>query len=58
MNDLDDDLFKSRVATGVLSGVRSLATVQLCDILECVAAAPDTTMDQERALRDQLSRLR
>ncbi len=58
MPDVDSDAARTRIASGVLTRVRTLASGQLCDILECVAAAPDTTMAQERALRDRLSDLR
>src|SRR5688572_18132481 len=58
MNDVDGDEAHVLIAKGVLHHVTDLASTLLCDVLECVAGAPDTTMRQERALRDQLSRLR
>lgn len=43
---------------GVMARVAALPAHSLMPLLECAARADDTTRQQERALRDQLARLR
>ncbi len=50
MQDIDSDKATARIADGVFVKVGSIGDDMLCRVLECVAAAPDTTIAQERAL--------
>ena len=43
---------------GVIARVLELPKAMLTSLLGCAAAADDTTVAQERAIRDQLSRMR
>lgn len=56
--DLDADDARALIAGGVMSRVAGLPKALLIEVLECTAGAPDTTIEQERALRDHLARLR
>lgn len=58
LDDFDPMDLQRPAAKGGLTLVRALAAETLCAIIECVAAAGDTTRYQERRLRDTLARLR
>ena len=58
LDDFDAMEFRKREAKGILALARTIPTETLRSILECVAAADDTTRYQERRLRDALARLR
>lgn len=57
-DDVDTDEAQMHIRNGVMRAALRLPTETLADVLECTASAPDTTLQQERALRDQLARLR
>lgn len=56
--DLDATDFRTGVSNGSIIRAATLAIPLLCDVLACVAAADDTTKQQERYIRDVLSELR
>ncbi len=58
LDDLDEFEFKRRMKSGRISLTTSLAKQVLSDLLDCAAAAEDTTRLQERAMRDALAKLR
>jgi hypothetical protein len=58
MADLDSADFATREAKGVLRHVRTLDHQTFVEVLECAANAPDTTIQQESAIRDRLASLR
>lgn len=57
-DDVDADEAQMLIGSGVMRAALHLAPKTLADVLECTAGAPDTTLRQEKALRDQLARLR
>lgn len=57
-NDLDGDFAALSIKKGTMHRIVEIETVLLCSILECAAGADDTTMAQERAMRDLLATLR
>ena len=57
MPDLDIDEFSGRLRKGVISLVSSLDPQQLRSAMQCAANANDTTRQQERSIRDALTRL-
>lgn len=58
LEDFDGLEFKRRLQTGRIKLVMSISTAMLANALACAAGADDTSRSQERAIRDQLSRLR
>jgi hypothetical protein len=56
--DLDAPDVRELVARGVMRCVGRLPGATLTESIDCTAGAADTTVEQERALRDQLARLR
>ena len=56
--DLDASDIRELVARGVMRCVGRLSGAMLAEMIDCTAGAEDTTVEQERALRDQLARLR
>lgn len=58
MHDLDAEDARGHAARDVLTSVLRLERTVVVDVLACAASALDTTFQQERALRDQLARLR
>ena len=58
LSDLDADDVRALVAGGVMREVGRLSNAQLIEIINCTAGAVDTTVEQERALRDLLATLR
>jgi hypothetical protein len=56
-DDYDGDALQRELATGDLARVGQLDRATLQAAMDCAAAAPDTTIAQERAIRDQLSTL-
>jgi hypothetical protein len=53
--DIDEVDFSRELRAGVVTLTTTLAPAELRPVLECVAAAEDTTQLQERALRDHLA---
>jgi hypothetical protein len=53
--DYDGRQFGDDQAAGILTWVAQIPESMLRALLECAAAAPDTTVAQERAIRDQLA---
>jgi hypothetical protein len=53
--DYDGRQFGDDQATGTLTRVAQIPEVLLRASMECTAAAPDTTVAQEKAIRDQLA---
>lgn len=58
LDDFDRLEFQRRLDNGRIVSVAGLSGKILVDLLECVAAAEDTTRSQERAIRDTLAKLR
>ncbi len=58
LGDLDAADVRALVARGIMSTVGQLPRTMLTEVIDCTAGALDTTIEQERALRDQLARLR
>lgn len=58
LNDVDVLEVPRLIRLGVLTRAAALPAHSLVPLLECAARADDTTRQQERALRDQLARLR
>lgn len=58
LDDFDVIEFKRRVSGGRIVPVTLLRREVLVELLDCVAAAEDTTRLQEQAIRDELTRLR
>lgn len=58
LDDVDPVRVDDLVHRGVMAQVNRLPDDVLLAVLECVAGANDTTVQQERALRDQLSLMR
>lgn len=58
LDDFDPVDVRASIGTGVMRFVGRLATEALIGALDCTAGALDTTIRQERALRDQLALLR
>jgi hypothetical protein len=56
-DDYDGASAAGHLARGELVRVKSLSPAALRPIMECVAAANDTTRLQERAIRDQMAAL-
>jgi hypothetical protein len=57
-DDFDDFEFQRRLKSKRITLTTSLATDMLIQLLDCAAAAEDTTRLQERAIRDALAKLR
>lgn len=58
LEDFDGLEFQRRLKTKRISLVMTIPKNKLVDALACAAGADDTSRSQERAVRDQLSRLR
>ena len=58
LDDFDEFEFQRRLKSTRISFVTSLAKEVLSSLLDCAAAAEDTTRSQEQAMRDALSNLR
>ena len=58
LDDFDEFEFKRRLKSNRITLTTSLITEVLPDLLDCVAAAEDTTRLQEQAIRDALANLR
>ncbi len=58
LDDFDEFEFKRRLKSGRISPTTALTKEVLSDLLDCAAAAEDTTRLQERAMRDALAKLR
>ena len=58
LDDLDAMSVERDLATGTVIGVGQVSRSQLIPLLECAAAADDTTRMQSRAILDALSRSR
>jgi len=58
LDDFDGIEFKRRVNGGRIVPVTLMRRDVLVELLDCVAAAEDTTRLQEQAIRDELTRLR
>jgi hypothetical protein len=56
--DVDAVAADRLVRRGVMTLVKTLDSSSLTPLLECAAAADDTTHRQEQAIRDQLARMR
>lgn len=57
-DDVDADEAQVLIGHRVMRFALRLASGTLADVLECTAGAPDTTLQQEKALRDRLARPR
>jgi hypothetical protein len=58
LDDLDEFEFQRRLKSNRIVSIKSLAREVLGQLLDCAAAAEDTTRLQERAIRDALANLR
>jgi len=58
LDDFEGIEFKRRVNGGRIVPVTRMRRDVLVELLDCVAAAEDTTRLQEQAIRDELTRLR
>lgn len=58
LEDLDGLEFQRRLKSKRISLVTTICEAMLVDALICAAGADDTSRSQERAIRDQLSRMR
>lgn len=58
LDDFDEFEFQRRLKSKRITPIGSLPRGALLDLLDCTAAAEDTTRLQERAIRDTLARLR
>lgn len=58
LNDVDSTDALSLLRQGILRQIGRLPGAQLTEVIKCAAGALDTTVQQERALRDQLAMLR
>lgn len=58
LDDVDALEVPRLVKLGIMARVMALSSFMLAPVLECAAQAQDTTRQQERALRDQLARMR
>lgn len=58
MGDVDSTEARDLLRAGIMFQVASLSRPQRVAVIECAAGALDTTVEQERALRDQLARFR
>ena len=58
LDDFEGIEFKRRVNGGRIVPVTLMRRDVLVELLDCVAAAEDTTRLQEQAIRDELTRLR
>ena len=58
LDDFDEFEFKRRLKSGRIAPITSLKKEVLSHLLDCAAAAEDTTRLQERAMRDALAKLR
>jgi hypothetical protein len=57
-NDIDPIEFRRRESEGIVAFTCALPVATVCAVIECVAASEDTTLRQERHLRDTLATLR
>jgi hypothetical protein len=58
LDDFDEFEFQRRLKSTRISFVTSLAQEVLSSLLDCAAAAEDTTRLQEQVIRDTLAKLR
>jgi hypothetical protein len=58
LDDFDEFEFNRRLKSGRIALITSLTKEVLPGLLDCAAAAEDTTRIQERAMRDALAKLR
>ena len=58
LDDFDEFEFRRRLQSNRIAPITSLAKDVLVQLLDCAAAAEDTTRLQERAIRDVLATLR
>jgi hypothetical protein len=58
LDDFDEFEFQRRLKSKRITSTTSLAKEMLAPLLDCAAAAEDTTRLQERAIRDELAKLR
>ena len=58
LDDFDEFEFKRRLKSTRLAFITSLTKEVLSDLLDCAAAAEDTTRQQEQAMRDELAKQR
>jgi len=58
LDNFDEFEFKRRLKSTRIVFITSLTKEVLSDLLDCAAAAEDTTRQQERAMRDALAKLR
>jgi hypothetical protein len=58
LEDFDGLEFQRRLRTKRISPVMTISKAMFIDALNCASGADDTSRSQERAIRDQLSRLR
>jgi hypothetical protein len=56
--NLESGVLRQRLKSGAIEIAMKLALPLLMQAMECAAAAPDTTREQEQCIRDALSRLR
>jgi hypothetical protein len=58
LDDFDEFEFNRRLKGTRIALITTLTKKVLSDLLDCAAAAEDTTRQQERAMRDELAKLR
>ena len=58
LDDFDEIEFRRRIKSNRIALVDSVNAETLMDLLDCAAAAEDTTRSQEKAIRDALATLR
>lgn len=58
LDDFDPSTAPKMIAKGTLAPVAIIAKDVFVELLDCVARAEDTSKLQERAIRDQLARMR
>ena len=58
LDDFDSVEFQRRLRTQRIRHIMTISDAMFVEALACAAGADDTTRSQERAIRDQLSRLR
>lgn len=56
LEDLDSDDVRKLIGKGVMRPVFRLGRSVMRDVLECAARAADTTIEQERVIRNQLAK--
>ena len=56
--DIEETALKKKIGAGAITRIAELNRLILIQAMECAAAAPDTTLQQERHIRDTIAALR